>query len=148
MRVYLDTSVISALFDARNPQRMSVTEAFFRASTGFELFTSTITLGEIAQTPDPVLRENLHSLASQMSLLSVSETIEWLAREYIRCGAIPKGHPEDALHIALAVQNEMDFLLSWNFKHLVRRKTKDIIRMVNSLNQLRHVEIISPGEMM
>jgi len=42
----------------------------------------------------------------------------------------------------------MDCLLSWNFRHLVRRKTKDIIRMANSLNQFRQIEIMTPGEML
>jgi len=42
----------------------------------------------------------------------------------------------------------MDCLLSWNFKHIVRRKTRDIVRMVNSLNNLKSIEIMTPAELL
>lgn len=148
MKVYLDTSVISALFDARNPERKALTETFFRESADLELFTSTVTLLEIEETSNPALRERMRSRALQMSILSVSETTKWLASEYLRYGGIPESHLEDAYHIAVALENAMDCLLSWNFRHLVRRKTKDIIRMANSLNQFRQIEIMTPGEML
>jgi hypothetical protein len=37
---------------------------------------------------------------------------------------------------------------SWNFKHIVRRKTKDIVRMVNTLNNLRQIKTITPAELL
>lgn len=74
--------------------------------------------------------------------------MEWLAKEYVRNGAVPESYPEDAYHIAIAVINEMDYLLSWNFKHIVRRKTKDIVRMVNTLNRFRQIEIMTPAELL
>ena len=48
IRVYLDTSVISALFDERNPERKSVTEAFFAEIGNFETFISEITRGRLS----------------------------------------------------------------------------------------------------
>ncbi|MCL0057874.1 hypothetical protein M1N05_02255 [Dehalococcoidales bacterium] len=54
------------------------------------------------------------------------DDVEWIAGEYIRHGAVPEGYPEDAYHIAIAVINGVDCLLSWNFKHIVRRRTRDI----------------------
>jgi hypothetical protein len=85
---------------------------------------------------------------SQFSMLSLIDDVEWLAKEYIRYGAVPESYSEDAYHIAIAVINEVDYLLSWNFKHIVRRKTKDIVRMVSTLNRLRHVEIMTPAELL
>ena len=49
---------------------------------------------------------------------------------------VPESYPEDAHPIAIAVINEMDFLLSWNFKHVVRKKTRDIVKMVNTLHPI------------
>ena len=60
-----------------------------------------------------------------------------LAKEYVKYGAVPESYPEDAYHIAVAVLNEMDYLLSWNFRHIVRRRTKDVVRMVNTLRKLK-----------
>ena len=59
IRVYLDTSVISALFDERNPERKSLTEAFFAEIGNFETFISEITVAEIERTPDMELRSKM-----------------------------------------------------------------------------------------
>ena len=55
---------------------------------------------------------------------------------------------EDAYHIAIAVITDMDYFLSWNFKHIVRKKTRDIVRMVSTLNNLRQIEIMTPAELL
>ena len=70
------------------------------------------------------------------------------AFRYLRHMAIPGGYPEDAYHIAIAVVNDMDFLLSWNFRHIVRRRTKDVVRMVNTMNKFGEIEIITPAELL
>jgi len=144
----LDTSVISALFDERNPERKSLTEDFFKEIEKFEAYISEITVAEIERTPDSELQNKMNGVISGFSLLSITDDVEWLSNEYVRYGAVPKSYPEDAYHIAIAVINEMDYLLSWNFRHIVRRKTKDIIRMVDTLNNLRQIEIITPGELL
>jgi predicted nucleic acid-binding protein len=148
MRVYLDTSVISALFDERNPERKSLTEAFFAEIGNFETFISEITVAEIERTPDMELRSKMKDAVSRFSVLSLTDDVEWIASEYIRQGTVPEGYSEDAYHIAIAVINEVDYLLSWNFKHIVRRKTRDIVRMVNTLNNLRQIEIMTPAELL
>ncbi|ATZ61831.2 MAG: PIN domain-containing protein [Methanosarcinales archaeon Met12] len=148
MRVYMDTSVISALFDERNPGRVSLTEAFFAEIGNFETFISEITVAEIERTPDIELRGKMKDTVSRFSVLSLTDDVEWIASEYIRHGAVPEGYTEDAYHIAIAVISEVDYLLSWNFKHIVRRKTRDIVRMVNTLNNLRQIEIMTPAELL
>ncbi|MBW1972688.1 MAG: hypothetical protein JRI44_07620 [Deltaproteobacteria bacterium] len=65
----------------------------------------------------------------QISAFSLTDEVEWLSNQYIHHGTVPENYPEDAYHIAIAVINEVDYLLSWNFKHIVRRKTRDIVRM-------------------
>ena len=148
MRVYLDTSVISALFDERNPERKSLTEAFFAEIGNFETFISEITVAEIERTPDMGLRSKMKDVVSQFSVITLTDDVEWIASEYILHGAVPEGYSEDAYHISIAVLKEIDYLLSWNFKHIVRRKTRDIVRMVNTLNNLRQIEIMTPAELL
>jgi hypothetical protein len=76
------------------------------------------------------------------------DAVEELAKKYIHHGAVSKEYAEDAYHIAIATINEMDCLLSWNFKHITRRKTRDIVRMVNSLDNLKSIEIMTPAELL
>lgn len=51
-------------------------------------------------------------------------------------------------HISELTVAEMDYLLSWNFHHNVRRRTKDVVKMVSTLRNLKQVEIITPGELL
>jgi len=140
IRVYLDTSVISALFDERNPERKSLTEAFFAEIGNFETFISEITVAKIERTPDMAIRSKMKDAVSRFSVLSLTDDVEWVAHEYIRHGAVPESYSEDAYHIAIAVINEVGYLLSWNFKH--------IVRMVNTLNNSRQIETMAPAELL
>ncbi|MBI3193032.1 MAG: PIN domain-containing protein [Ignavibacteriae bacterium] len=148
MKIYLDTSIISALFDERNPERKILTEEFFQQIDLYQVFISTLTLLEIENTPNYILKEKMQNAVSRFQVLSLQPTVEKLSNDYISHGAIPHSYAEDAYHIAIAVANDMDYLLSWNFRHLVRNKTRDIVRMVNTLNQMKHIEIVTPAELM
>lgn len=91
---------------------------------------------------------NLSVLIATLRILPYSDAVEQLYENYIRDGAIPEGYPEDAYHIAIAVTNNLDIVLSWNFRHIVRRKTKDIVNIVNSTHNFKHIEIITPAELL
>ena len=147
MKIYLDTSVISALFDSKNPERQALTKTFFDALEPIDPFISEITVIEIERTPNLELRNNMKDFIASFTILPLTEDVEKLFQQYLDKGAIPDKFQEDAYHIAIAVVNEIDFLLSWNFKHIVKRKTKDIVRMVNTLNNLKQIEIMTPAEL-
>ena len=59
-------------------------------------------------------------------------------------GAIPKSEPEDALHIAVAVINNIDSLASWNFKHIV---SVNPIRKIHEINQKRNLGLVEIGSL-
>ena len=59
MKIYLDTSVLSALFDKRNPERMELTNDFFSTLNQQEVFITDLTRKEIEKTPDDQLREKM-----------------------------------------------------------------------------------------
>ena len=144
----MDTSVISALYDERNPERRKLTEMFFGKAFDIDFYLSAVTIVELDRTPDVALRRRMRERVSPFTVLPVTKNIRDLANDYIMHGAVPKKYIEDAYHIAIAVSNDMDFLLSWNFEHIVRRKTKDIVRMVNTLHGIRQVEILTPAELL
>ena len=148
MKVYLDTSVISALFDEKNPERKLLTKSFFQKIENFEVYISEISTMEIERTPNLRLQSKMKETITSFQMLSITEKVEWLAKEYIRYGAVPEGYAEDSYHIAIAVLNEIDYVLSWNFKHIVRKTTRDIVRMVNTQNDLKQIEIMTPAELL
>ena len=123
-KIYLDTSVISAKFDETNPERKSLTEGFFQRIRDFDVFVSDLTIAEIEQTQDQKLRSMMLGEAKQFHALQANDEVRELVNTLMIQHAVPEGFAEDAFHIGFAVAYDMDFLLSWNFKHIVRRKPK------------------------
>jgi len=146
IRVYLDTSVISALFDDRNPERQDLTKRFFDEIESFEVYISEVLLAEIDATKDAQLKGKLRNTAVSFEILSIDEESRRLANEYVKHGAIPAEYSEDALHIALSTLNAIDYLLSWNFRHIVKVKTRRIVNMVNLSLGYPDLKIATPAE--
>jgi len=56
--------------------------------------------------------------------VNISTEVENLTQVYINEGLIPEKYENDALLIALTSVYSLDILVSWNFKHLVKKKTR------------------------
>jgi len=63
-------------------------------------------------------------------VLQIDELAEDLAKSLIEEGAIPENKPEDALHIALAARDGIDYLLTWNFTHIHNAQMELCIRRI------------------
>ena len=92
-------------------------------------------------------QERLEILA-EMILLEITEEALSLAQALVAAGAIPEKAVEDALHIAIAVTNGVDYLVTWNHRHLanaiVRTRIEDVCRSAG----YRPVTICTPEELM
>jgi len=126
IRVYLDTSAISAYFDKRNPERQFLTGLFFKRVDKFDAYISDVVLAEIGGTRGTQLRNKLRNLAVSFKTLSIDEESRTLADKYVEHEAIPPDYSEDALHIAISTINEIDYLLSWNFEHIDNQLLQEI----------------------
>ncbi len=69
-----------------------------------------------------------------------------IADLYIREGVLPAVQRLDALHVATAALLRADYLVSWNFRHLVNVRRKARLHAVHTLYGLPHIDIISPPE--
>ncbi|MCL1834311.1 MAG: hypothetical protein FWG49_07405 [Leptospirales bacterium] len=69
-----------------------------------------------------------------------------MADIYIEEGIIPQKYRADGLHIAIATVNDLDIIVSMNFRHIVKRKTILTTGKINNLNGYRAIEIYSPME--
>lgn len=145
-KLYLDTSVISALYDERTPERQTLTEQFWQSLGGYQVFTSDLVKDEIEEAADDVRQKMMKSI-EKFVLLKSGEEAEKLAQQYIDFKIFPQKYFDDALHVAVAVSNNMNFLVSWNFKHLVKVKTRKMVNLVNEMLGYPHIEIIAPPEL-
>ncbi len=148
VRLYLDTSVPSAHFDFRAPDRQRLTQEFWRERlSDFDAVISTVVLKEIHDNPDSETRQQVADLVRSLELLRLSEEAAALAQGYMQHGIFPEHYESDALHVAIAVVNGIGYLASWNFKHLVRVRTRREVNLVNALRGYQPIEIVAPPEL-
>ena len=147
-KIYLDTSVISALFDERTPERKLATEQAWlklKDKNISDVYISELVLEELQRSAEP-LKNLLLSAVSTFNVLPATENAKRLAGIYVKHEIFPEKYFDDALHIAIAALNEIGILLSWNFTHLVKLKTRRMVSLVNAMESVFPVEIVSPPE--
>jgi len=127
---------------------MNLTRYFWKCLKDFDVNISEQVLAEIAATPDAKRKQRLENLTKGLRVLPLTSDAEELSFEYLRHGAVPERFRNDAIHLSIATLQGMDYLLSWNFKHLVNEKTRRIVNMVNQLRGLRQLLIVTPPEML
>lgn len=149
MRLYLDTSVIGALFDTEMPQRIKITRLLFDSivegqHTGV---ISNIVLEEIERSPED-LKENLLAEIRNIpfQVISEDETSAELLETYEKEGFIRKTARLDLRHLAVATVNGVDAVVSWNFRDIVNIRTRRAVHSVNLRLGFPLIEIVSPEE--
>lgn len=95
--------------------------------SGFDLFTSTEVLNECGRGDETLAAQRLDLLRG-IPVIKISENSIQLAAKLIAEGLVPAKVASDALHIALASVNEMNYLVTWNFKHISNPHLRDRLR--------------------
>ena len=151
LKIYIETSVWNFLFADDAPEKKVVTEKFFAQLTDrkYELYASEVVLAEIGDAPAGK-RDLLMGAVEQHGpeVLYLDNEIRTVAEAYLQNGLLSPKQSNDILHLAFASVNGMDIILTWNMKHLVKRKTQLIVEVTNRMLGYRGLEIRTPGEMM
>ncbi len=147
LRLYVDTSVFSAQFDHRAPDRKTLTEEFWSNIGSFDCATSDLTVVELRQTSDLQLRAKMESLLSGLEIIPVTGEMHALAEKYVLAAAFTRTMYNDAVHVAAATLSRQDVLVSWNFRHLVNRRRRAMVCSVNATAGLPAIDILSPPEL-
>lgn len=121
--VYVETSVIGYL-TSRDSQDLIVkahqesTRDWWASAAGrHDLCAAQVVLDECAAGDPHAASERLAALAS-VKLLPTEREAEALANALLGAGVIPVTQPRDALHIAIAATNGVEFLVTWNYRHI------------------------------
>lgn len=144
-RLFIDTSVFGGHFDEEFKEH--TIPLFERINRGeFIILYSTVTQDELESAPENV-KELVKSLRADLTeFIDLTDEAIDLANDYIHEKVVGQTSYTDCLHIALATINRADFLVSWNFKHIVNI---DRIRGYNAINikkGYKQLEIRSPRE--
>ena len=121
-RLYIETSIVSYLtaFPSRDLVRAAhqqVTRDWWSTRAQFDLYVSQFVIDEAADGDQSAAAERLAALESA-TLLSITPEAVALAAQLVRMGDLPKKAVVDAFHIAVAAVHGMDYLLSWNCRHI------------------------------
>lgn len=152
-RVYLETTVISYL--AARPSRDLVVAAHQQVTREwwdgrkeqFELFVSPLVIREVSAGDQEAARQRL-ALVARLPQLALNEEVRNLAGALLNRGAVPRGAEEDAFHIAIAAAHGMDYLLTWNCRHIANAEVEQLISGVCAAAGLECPVICTPEELM
>lgn len=144
-RIYIDTSVFGGYFDEEFKEHTIPLLDRIRAGEFIVLY-STVTQDEIEYAPEKVKELVKSFRADQTEYLDTSDESLDLAAEYITEKVVGETSFADCLHIALATINRADFLVSWNFKHIVNIERIRGYNAINIKNGYKQLEIRSPRE--
>jgi predicted nucleic acid-binding protein len=152
-RVYVETSVISYLIarpsrDLIMAAHQEVTREWWQNQrAAFELFCSDAVLSEAARGDSDAAAQRLAVLA-QMQLLEIPVQALDLANALVVATALPEKARVDALHIAIAAYEKMDFVLTWNFKHIANAQSAVRVQEVCASFGQRCPVLCSPLELL
>jgi predicted nucleic acid-binding protein len=142
----LDTTIVSALFDKRTPERMFHTRYFWDHIDQYDVYISDLVIDEINGASQSLQGQMLEKI-SKFTSLSITDDVQSLAEEYMENEIFPEKYSDDALHTAITSANNIGILLSWNFAHLVKIRTRRMVALINAMYNYNPVEIISPPEL-
>ena len=148
-KVYLETSIVS-YYTARPSRdlviaaRQEIThETWPLLRERFDAYISALVIQEASRGDGGAAERRLSAL-SGIPILEIEQTAQELAESLMNRNAIPSEYEEDALHIAVASANGMEFLLTWNFSHINNPFKKATIIGAVEEHGLAPPEICSP----
>lgn len=149
IKYYLDTTIFNFVFAEGDTEKKDITVKLFKdlPSISNGIYISDEVIREINRAPEPRKSQLIGQLEeTNPLLLEVDIEAEELAARYVKEGIIPERYRSDAVHIAIAVINGIEVIVSWNFEHIVKLKTRVMVNGINRLLGYHEIEICSPEE--
>ena len=135
--VYLETTVVGSVAGWIHPNpdiasRQHKTRRWWAtAKSEYRLFISQLLLDECGAGDPTAAQERIDEIAG-LPRLDITDDVRDLANALMAANAIPRSEPRDALHVAIAAAHGVEYLVTWNFKHIanatLRTRINEVIR--------------------
>jgi len=137
-------------FDAQRDGHADTVRMFEAIGAGeYEGYTSRYVTYELQMSAEPKQSAMLALIEQfNINVLEIDEESENLSNIYIREGIIPVKYGLDSAHIASATVNNLDCVLSFNFQHINKLKTKEMTALVNLREGYKSIIICTPMEVL
>lgn len=151
--VYIETSVLSYL--TSRPSRDLLVAAHQQVTTEwwenwlplFEPFISALVIEEVSRGDEVAARSRLEKITG-FPILEITDGVRRLADTYFETIRIPEKARGDAYHLALAAFHGMDFLVTWNFGHILNPRVRTAVQAVNIAQGIITPVLCTPEELM
>ncbi|MCC5623843.1 type II toxin-antitoxin system VapC family toxin [Nostoc sp. CHAB 5715] len=119
--------------------------------SAFTLYVSQVVLDEVAQGDIEIAAQRLEVL-NGLALVELNPDVRNLSAQFLTRSNLPPKASDDAVHIAAATVHGLDYLLTWNCKHIanaqIQRKLAEIslderISVTDNLHSLRTIRRLS-----
>lgn len=152
-RVYIETTIVSYLASRRSGDLLVAAHQFItkkwweEESAKYEMVISDLVVEEAGMGAPEVARVRLEHL-NDLPALRITDGTRLIARRLLQERAIPASVVEDALHVAVCAMNGVDYLLTWNCRHLANPQA--LLKVARVLNQMEYIcpQIITPEQLM
>ena len=151
--LYLETTIPSYLLatpsrDVVSLARQEITRAWWRRARGhFVMFVSDVVLEE-ANRGDSQAAGRRYEFLAQFPVLEATSAVERLTELYARERIVPSDRSGDAAHLAFASVYRMQFLCTWNLKHLANAFALRRLRTLNDRRGLFTPQVCTPEELL
>lgn len=133
MRLYIETTVFNYYFDGDRDGHADTVRLFEAIGAGeFEAYTSDYATDELREAPEPKRSDMLALIDKYCAdIFKADAESERLADLYVYNKVMPPKYWADAAHIAIASLNGLDCVVSYNFQHINRLRTKFLTERIN-----------------
>lgn len=150
-KVYIETSIPSFFYETREEAQFVAmrewTQDWWKNEKDhYQCVTSDAVINELEMGEHPKKKEKLNLLA-ETELLEINYSIEEIVEVYLAHYLMPKNDLGDALHLAIASYHKIDFLLTWNCKHLANANKRAHIRRINERLNLFTPALVTPNQL-
>ena len=151
--VYIETSIPSYLSakpsrDVRATAWQQVTNQWWEEMReDYDLFISELVIVEVSAGNSEAAALRLEILQG-IAELAIDEEVQGLADQLVSKGGFPVGAEADALHVAVAAVHHVDYLLTWNFRHIDNAAKKPVVRSICLAAGYTCPEICTPMELL
>jgi predicted nucleic acid-binding protein len=139
--------VLSYLDQQDTPEKMAITHEVWKLlqQGDYEIIISSLTFDELGKA----IAKKRTIFAEYLKLINythvpITPDQEELTQTYLQREVLCKKDRDDLIHIACSVANDCDYLVSWNFHHMVNIRTINKVNSANLLCGYREVKIVSP----
>lgn len=151
-KVYIETTVVSYLaarpsHDVTLAARQQVTlQLWEEYSNNFEFVISNVVVSE-AREGNPIAAQRRLEMLANLPVVDMSSEAIMLVDKLIDAGAVPQHSRPDAQHIAIATVNNIEYLVSWNYKHIVNETKRQLINEVCHAAGFQPTTLCTPTEL-